>query len=58
MTRTAKNVPPEAAADKIAEIRRKIKDSSYVNNAVQRIAMVLSREIAGRPCRFKEITYG
>lgn len=47
---SAENVPP-----RILEIRRKIKDNSYVDNAVQRIALILSREIAGKSCRLREV---
>ena len=39
-TGTEINISP-----KILELKKKIKDSSYVDNAVQRIAQVLSRKI-------------
>ncbi|MGI5173581.1 hypothetical protein H0R92_08280 [Treponema sp. OMZ 840] len=55
MTVSAKNAAAENIPLKILEIRRKINDTAYVDNAVQRIALVLSREIAGKPCRFKEV---
>ncbi len=58
MTVSVKEVPVETASAKIMEIRRKITDHSYVDNAVQRIAAVLSREITGQPYRSKEVVYG
>ena len=58
MTVSVKEVPAETASAKIMDIRRKITDHSYVDNAVQRIAAVLSREITGQPHRAKEVISG
>ena len=55
MTVSAKKISAENVPPRILEIRRKIKDDSYVDNAVQRIALVLSREIAGKSCRLREV---
>ncbi len=43
---------------RIIELRRKIHDENYVNNAVQRIAVVLSRSIVEQPKGFKEVVNG
>jgi len=44
-----KTMQKDAVSDKILLIRIKIQDSSYVDNAVQRIALVLSRRIVEKP---------
>ena len=43
---------------KILELRQKIQDESYVDNAVQRIALVLSRRIVEKPRGVKEAVNG
>ena len=58
MTVSVKESSAETVSAKILEIRRKITDNSYVDNAVQRIASVLSRQITAQPCRSKEAIYG
>lgn len=58
MTVAVKESSAESVSAKILEIRRKITDRTYVDNAVQRIAAVLSREIVDQPCRLKEVIYG
>lgn len=43
---------------KVKELREKILDENYVNNAIQRIAFVLSRKIVEKPKGFKEVLNG
>ena len=43
---------------KILELRQKIQDESYVDNDVQRIALVLSRRLVEKPRGFKEAVNG
>ncbi len=39
-------------------LRQKIQDESYLDNAIQRIALVLSRKIVEKPRGFKEAMHG
>ena len=57
MTVFLKTSQAEHVSAKILDMRRKISDSSYVENAVQRIASVLSRKLVEQPCRCKEIVH-
>lgn len=38
---------------RVLELRRKIHDEDYINNAVQRIAQVISRKLVERPEELK-----
>lgn len=49
MKESKKNQPPIFVSDKVLAMRAKIQDASYVDNAVQRIALVLSRKIVEKP---------
>ena len=44
--------------ERILELRRKIHDPEYMNDAVQRIAIVLSRRIVEKPRNIKEVVNG
>ena len=57
MTVFLKTSQAEHVSAKILDMRRKISDSSYVENAVQRSASVLSRKLVEQPCRCKEIVH-
>lgn len=48
----------QVVSAKILELRQKIQDESYVDNAVQRIALVLSRKLVEKPRGFKEAVNG
>lgn len=48
----------QCVSTRILELRRKIQDESYIDNAVQRIALVLSRRIVEKPKSFKEVVNG
>ena len=46
---TTKNLVQKEFSPKVLELREKILDDNYVNNAIQRIAFVLSRKIVEKP---------
>lgn len=48
----------QCVSARILELRRKIQDEAYIDNAVQRIALVLSRRIVEKPKSFKEVVNG
>lgn len=48
----------QEVSQRILELREKIHDETYMNNAVQRIALVLSRKIVEKPRNRKEIVNG
>ena len=43
---------------RILELREKILDENYINNAVQRIALILSRQLVEKPKNMKEAVNG
>ena len=43
---------------RILELREKILDENYIENAVQRIALILSRKLAEKPKNLKEVVNG
>ncbi len=47
--KSSSNTKGDSISDKILAMRTKIEDSSYVNNAVQVIALVLSRRLVEQP---------
>ncbi len=53
MTNTEGDVP-----ERILELRKKIHDPEYMDDAVQRIAIVLSRRIVEKPRNIKEVVNG
>ena len=55
---TTKNLVQKEFSPKVLELREKILDDNYVNNAIQRIAFVLSRKIVEKPKGFKEVLNG
>ena len=42
-------VSEQEVSARILELREKILDENYINNAVQRIALILSRQLAEKP---------
>ncbi|MBQ0166201.1 MAG: hypothetical protein KBT02_03720 [Treponema sp.] len=59
MSSTAlKNTSEEELSPKVRELRLKIHDENYINNAIQRIAVVLSRRIVEKPQNLKEVVNG
>ncbi len=48
----------EELSPKVLELRLKIHDENYINNAIQRIAVVLSRRIVEKPQNLKEVVNG
>ena len=43
---------------RILELREKILDENYIENAIQRIALILSRKLAEKPKNLKEVVNG
>ena len=43
---------------RILELREKILDENYINNAIQRIALILSRQLEEKPKNLKEVVNG
>ena len=43
---------------RIVEMREKILDENYIENAIQRIALILSRKLAEKPKNLKEVVNG
>lgn len=59
MSSTAlKNTSEEELSPKVRELRLEIHDENYINNAIQRIAVVLSRRIVEKPQNLKEVVNG
>lgn len=53
-----KKTDVEELSPKVLELRLKIHDENYINNAIQRIAVVLSRRIVEKPQNLKEVVNG
>lgn len=53
-----KKTDEEELSPKVLELRLKIHDENYINNAIQRIAVVLSRRIVEKPQNLKEVVNG
>lgn len=53
-----KKTGEEELSPKVLELRLKIHDENYINNAIQRIAVVLSRRIVEKPQNLKEVVNG
>lgn len=53
-----KKTTEEELSPKVLELRLKIHDENYINNAIQRIAVVLSRRIVEKPQNLKEVVNG
>jgi hypothetical protein len=51
------NLEQETSA-RILELREKILDENYIENAIQRIALILSRKLAEKPKNLKEVVNG
>jgi hypothetical protein len=48
----------QETSDRILELRKKILDENYIDNAIQRIALILSRQLVEKPKNLKEIVNG
>lgn len=49
----AKEEPVEILSPKVLELRNKIHDEDYLNNAIQRIAQVISKKLVENPEELK-----
>lgn len=45
-------------SERILELRKKIMDEKYLDNAIQRIALILSRQLVEKPKNLKEAVNG
>lgn len=52
-TEIAKEEPVEILSPKVLELRNKIHDQDYMNNAIQRIAQVISKKLVEKPEELK-----
>lgn len=52
------NIKKQEASARILELRKKITDQTYLDNAIQRIALILSRKLVEKPKGQKEIVNG
>ena len=48
----------QETSDRILELRKKILDENYIDNAIQRIALILSRQSVEKPKNLKEVVNG
>jgi len=48
----------QETSDRILELRKKILDENYIDNAIQRIALILSRQLVEKPKNLKEVVNG
>ena len=48
----------QETSDRILELRKQILDENYIDNAIQRIALILSRQLVEKPKNLKEIVNG
>ena len=48
----------EETSARIMELREKIMDENYINSAIQRIALILSRQLVEKPKNLKEVVNG
>lgn len=53
ITEITEEEPVEILSPKVLELRRKIQDEEYVNNAIQRIAQVISKKLVEAPEELK-----
>lgn len=49
----AEEEPVEILSPKVLELRNKIHDETYLNNAIQRIAQVISKKLVENPDELK-----
>ena len=48
----------QETSDRILELRKKILDENYIDNAIQRIALILSRQLVEKPKNLNEVVNG
>ena len=48
----------QETSDRILELRKKILDENYIDNAIQRIALIWSRQLVEKPKNLKEVVNG
>ena len=51
-------VSEQEVSARILELREKILDENYIKNAIQRIALILSRQLVEKPKNLKEVVNG
>jgi hypothetical protein len=51
-------ISEQETSARILELRKKIYDENYLNSAIQRIALILSRQLVEKPKNLKEAVNG
>jgi hypothetical protein len=51
-------ISEQETSARILELRDKILDENYINGAIQRIALILSRQLVEKPKNLKEAVNG
>lgn len=51
-------ISEQETSARILELREKILDENYINGAIQRIALILSRQLVEKPKNLKEAVNG
>ena len=51
-------ISEQETSARILELRKKIYDENYLNSAIQRIALILSRQLVEKPKNLKESVNG
>ena len=51
-------ISEQETSARILELREKIYDENYLNSAIQRIALILSRQLVEKPKNLKEAVNG